>query len=111
TGPVDAPRGTRTSAEVLRRTTTSASTSSPSPIPPWKTTWSARASAVPRTRTSEPGRTVPGAPQAAAQATRAIAGGGGNLCCAPLGERAAQHAATTYAVVRILRPNDPPQPA
>ena len=62
-----APSGTRTSTEVLRRLTGAAATSSASPSAPAKSTSAVRRSELPRTRSSEPGRTAPCAPQALAQ--------------------------------------------
>src|SRR4051794_12781147 len=125
TGPGAAPSGTVTSAEVLRRTAVSATTSSASPGAPMKTTSSACDSDVPRSRIIEPVRTVPPAPQRAAHASfvtvavleAAISVGaatvgtsvGTGACACPRATAGARrHAATTYAVVRKLRPNRRP---
>ena len=75
TGPPAAPNGTRTSTDVLRRTDGAAAMSSASPSTPRNSTWSARESVFPRTRSTEPGRTAPAAPQRCAQASRATDAG------------------------------------
>src|SRR4051794_33561965 len=62
-GPATAPNGTRTSADVLRRTTIGAVTSSSSPAAPRNRTSSARVRVFPRTRSNDPGWTAPPPPQ------------------------------------------------